>query len=95
MGWTDLVNSTTLEYLTAKGISEKWAKEMVDSTTRQLRTRVYCQLTGTSFFDSFHSQDVDGIHALEGVCSLIANSSLSVSNGNFHISSSVLVPVSI
>ena len=34
MDWTDFVNSTTLEYLTARGISEKWIKEMVESATR-------------------------------------------------------------
>lgn len=34
MGWTDFVNSTTLEYLTERGISEKWTREMVESATR-------------------------------------------------------------
>lgn len=34
MDWTGFVNSTTLEYLTARGISEKWTKEMVESATR-------------------------------------------------------------
>ena len=56
----------------------------------QLRTGVHCQFTGTSFFDSFHSQNVDGIHALEGACSLAANGAFSVSNGNFHIFESFL-----
>ncbi|KAL4068392.1 Prenylcysteine lyase-domain-containing protein [Scleroderma yunnanense] len=68
MGWTDFVNSTTLDYLTEKGISEKWTREMVESATRVN-----------------YGQNVDGIHALEGACSLAANGAFGVVNGNFHI----------
>ncbi|KAI6136960.1 Prenylcysteine lyase-domain-containing protein [Pisolithus sp. B1] len=34
MNWTDFVNSTTLEYLSSKGIAEKWSREMVEAATR-------------------------------------------------------------
>ncbi|KAG1716771.1 hypothetical protein ID866_369 [Astraeus odoratus] len=34
MGWKDFVNSTTLDYLTARGVGEKWSKEMVEAATR-------------------------------------------------------------
>ncbi|KAI6045180.1 FAD/NAD(P)-binding domain-containing protein [Pisolithus marmoratus] len=34
MNWTDFVNSTTLEYLSSRGISEKWSREMVEAATR-------------------------------------------------------------
>ncbi|KAI6005036.1 Prenylcysteine lyase-domain-containing protein [Pisolithus orientalis] len=34
MNWTDFVNSTTLEYLSSKGVAEKWSREMVEAATR-------------------------------------------------------------
>lgn len=34
LGWSDLVNATTVDYLSKQGVSEKYIKEVVEAATR-------------------------------------------------------------
>ncbi|KXN81104.1 Farnesylcysteine lyase [Leucoagaricus sp. SymC.cos] len=71
-GWTELTGSSTMEYLLHRGISRRYISELVEGATRVN-------------YGQARYQNVDYIHALEGLCSLAANGAVGIEGGNFQI----------
>ncbi|KAF8634484.1 hypothetical protein AX15_000922 [Amanita polypyramis BW_CC] len=67
-GWTPLVRNTTADYLAARGISDIFAQEIVEGSTRVN-----------------YAQNIDKLHALEGVVSMATSGARSVQGGNYQI----------
>ncbi|PFH54745.1 hypothetical protein AMATHDRAFT_72501 [Amanita thiersii Skay4041] len=68
LGWTSLTGNTTEKFLSSQGISDAFAQEIVEGSTRVN-----------------YGQNIDGIHALEGLCSMATGGATGVKGGNFKI----------
>lgn len=68
LGFASAIQSTTEDYLTAHGVSELFAQELVDAATRVN-----------------YAQNVNDIHALEGMASMAASGAAAVQGGNRQI----------
>ena len=88
MGWTDMVARSTAEYLDLEGISRKFSREVIEAATRvnygQVTSLKHSQVCEPSDQD-VPVQNLDEIHALEGMCSMAASGASSVKGGNFQL----------
>ena len=84
LNWTEMVSLTAADYFLNQGISERFINEQIEAVTRvnyaQVRRALDC-----SFQLNLVMQNVDDLHTTVAICSLLADSGLSVKGGNWQI----------
>lgn len=85
VGWSNFVENSASEYLSAQGVSKAYVDEIIESVTRVNYGQVCLFTLLHSPSLTRRSQDADAIHALEGLVSMATSGAAAVVGGNFQI----------
>ena len=85
LGFASAVQSPTDSYLGAQGVSDLFAHEIVEAATRVNYAQVCHYLPPADNSRLTYFQNVDELHALEGMVSMATNGATGVLGGNYQI----------